>query len=602
MSASASASRVDLARWLIRQTRGLLGPLALSTASRVVGRLLGASVLVLAAAALVRIATGFGYGFEPLRPQPDFVWVGGDASGPAPSAPVVGIDLVPLVVAIVALSLAKAGLRYLEHYSGHWVAFTALQRLRELLFARLVPQAPAATSGRASAELTERATRDIDRIEVFFAHTIPPVVASVVVPLVALSWLATAVDPGLAGILAVFMAVALVAPFVFARSSWAASRGELEARGRVATHVADDLQGIREVLAFEAEGRRLVSLDALHDEASGAQRRVARSIALRQAVDRALWGGALLALLLAGRPADQVVLAVAVLFGLWLANAGADDFAAGLDAAFAACERVRSVCEAAPAVADRGSSTLEGAGGVAVELDRVSFSYGQDAGVALSDVSARFEPGRWHYVAGASGSGKSTLAALLIRAWDRASGRILLEGAPIEELSLDALRRVVAVVDQRPVLFPGTVASNLRLGRPEAPETDLAEALRIVDLDGAGATLAEGLDTVVGERGSGLSGGQVQRLAIARALVAGPRVLVLDEALSQLDADTATTVRERLAALPSAPTIIEITHRVDIVPDDADVLVVDRGRLVEHGTAGELRTRGGAFERLLARG
>ncbi|ALJ19209.1 hypothetical protein AOA12_04555 [Microbacterium sp. No. 7] len=556
-----------MTRWLVGHTRRLLPPLVLATLARIVGHLLGVAVIVLAALSLVRIAAG-------------------------DDVPVAG-----LVAAIVAMSLVKALLRYLEHYAGHWVAFTALQRLRELLFARLVPQAPAATTGRASAELTERATRDIDRIEVFFAHTFPPVVASVVVPAVALTWFAIVIDAGLAAIVAAFLAVALALPFLGARTAWAAARSAAAARGRLATHVADDVQGLREVLAFTAEDARRAGLERLGDEVARGSARVGRTVAVRLLLERMLWGGCLVALLLSGAAPGDVVAAVALLVALWLGGVSTDDFATGLDAAFSACERVQRIVEAAPLVRDEGRARLAD-GILSVELDDVTFRYPDRDEPALSHVSVRFDGGGWHRVAGVSGSGKSTLASLLVRGWDPDGGRILLGGTDLPALPLDAVRGAVAVVDQRPVLFTGTVASNLRLARPEADDEELRAALHAVGLDDA---LADGLRTTVGERGTTLSGGQLQRLALARALVARSRVLVLDEALSQLDAGTAQTVRERLEHAASGTTVIEITHRTDVIPDDATVTVVDRGEVVEHGAAGALRTGGGPFARLSLR-
>nr|MBP8921836.1 ABC transporter ATP-binding protein [Micropruina sp.] len=154
-------SRIGLTRWLIGHTRRLVPVLGVAVVARIAGQLMGVALLVLAADAIARTSSG------------------------------TAVSLPGLVGLLAAVALGKALLRYLEHYAGHWVAFTALQRLRELFFDRLIPQAPAATTGRAGAELTERATRDIDRIEVFFAHTLPPAVAAVAVPGVALAWLAS---------------------------------------------------------------------------------------------------------------------------------------------------------------------------------------------------------------------------------------------------------------------------------------------------------------------------------------------------------------------------------------------------------------------------
>lgn len=572
-------SRRTLTAWLFRHTSGLLPMLGASTVARIVGNLLNVAILVIAVRALLSAASG------------------------------ASEHLLRLALTVIALAAVKAVLRYLEQFTGHWVAFTALQRLRVLFFSRLVPQAPAATSGRASAELTERATRDIDRIEVFFAHTFPPVIASVVVPAITLVWFGIAVDPLLACLIAGFLTVALLLPFLSATATWRVSRDIAEERGRVATHVADDVQGVREVLAFEAEDSRLATLADADSALAEAQRGLGSVVGIRLAVEHLLRAACLAALLLSGRPVEDVVIAVAVLFGLWFKNAGTDDFATGLDAAFAACDRVRSVVEAPPAVADMGTGAVPGGGGVSVEFAGVSFTYPGARTPALTEVTTTFAAGGWHAIVGVSGSGKSTVASLLTRSWDPDAGEIRLAGAPIPTLSLEALREAVALVDQRPTLFPGTLAENLRLARTDATDAELEAALQDVCL--GPESLPDGLETEVGERGTTLSGGQLQRVALARALVAEPRLLVLDEALSQLDAATARTVRSRLVARfraranaggeVSGPTVIEITHRADEVAEHGGVSVIDRGALVESGTADELLARRGAFARLALR-
>ena len=226
-------SRIGLTRWLIGHTRRLVPVLGVAVVARIAGQLMGVALLVLAADAIARTSGG------------------------------AAVSLPGLVGLLAGVALGKALLRYLEHYAGHWVAFTALQRLRELFFDRLIPQAPAATTGRAGTELTERATRDIDRIEVFFAHTFPPAVSAVAVPALALGWLATATDGLLAAAVAPFVAaIVLVVPLLSHRATWHAAREVADARGAVAAHLGDDIQGVREVLAF---GAREARLDGLAD-------------------------------------------------------------------------------------------------------------------------------------------------------------------------------------------------------------------------------------------------------------------------------------------------------------------------------------------------
>lgn len=565
-------SRLELARWLVGHTRRLLPPLGVSVVARIASQLLGVALLVIAAAAVVRAAAGE------------------------------AVPIGPLVLWLVAIALAKALLRYLEHYAGHWVAFTALQRLRELLFARLVPQAPAATQGRAGAELTARATRDIDRVEVFFAHTLPPAVSAVVVPAAALVWLAVAVDARLALVLAPFMLAALCLPLLASGATWRTARRVAAARGAISARVGDDIQGTREVLALGVQRIRLRALDAADGALAEARAASGRVQAARAGATVLLQGLSLVAIALVGASAGagRVELAVALAVGvaLWGPARGIDDFATSLDASFAAAERVRGIIDAPPAVTDPADPVPAPAGGD-VEVRDVTVRHGER--VVLDGVGARFAAGRWSVVVGVSGSGKSTLASLLLRARDPEGGSVRLGGADIRTLALDDLRARVGIVPQRPTTLTGSIADNLRLAAPDAPDDLLHEALAAAGLDDWIATLPRGLGTPMPARGAGLSGGQLQRLALARALVARPDVLILDEALSQLDGATAARVRSRLRARHAGLTVIEITHRVDLVPDDAPVVVLDAGRVVQSGRAGDLRAAPGAFTRLESR-
>ncbi len=575
-AAPATPTRWELTRWLVGHTRALLPALGLSAVCRVVNQLLAVALLVMVADALGRAAAGQ------------------------------QVDGWALAGGLALVALAKAALRYLEHYAGHWVAFTALARLREFFFARLVPRAPAATQGRAGAELTERATRDIDRVEVFFAHTFAPAVSAVLVPTVVLGWLAVAVDPRLALAILPFLAAVLVVPLLWGRGTWQGARTVAARRGEIAARLGDDIQGVREVLGFGIAEQRLAGLAAADRQLGAARSAAGWNQGFRAASLILLETIGLIVVLAVGfaqeLPAEQVVVGLAVAIGLWPPARGIDDFVAGLDAAFAAAARVHEVTDSVPLVTEAEEPAAEPHGDpVAVSLDHVSLRYSGSETLALDQVSVGFLAGGHSCVAGVSGSGKSTLAGLLLRGWDPTAGTVRLHGTDLRELSLEQVRRRIGLVPQHPTLLSGSLADNLRLATPDATDRQLREALAVAGLTGWLDGLPEGLETPVSERGLNVSGGQLQRVALARALVAAPEVLVLDEALSQLDAATATAVRRNLAAHRTGLTTIEITHRADLIGDDTFVVVLDGGRLVEQGTAGALRVAGGAFVHLEAR-
>lgn len=616
----ATARRREITGWLIGQTRGLLAPLGLAVIARVLGQLLGVALFVVAASLLIR------------------------AAGPQLSGQSVGIGVA--VAALAGMAIAKALLRYAEHYAGHYVAFTSLQRLRDAFFARLIPQAPAATQGRAGAELTSRATSDIDRIEVFFAHTLPPAVSAVAVPAIALTWLAVAVDPRLALTLTVAVAALLALPLLTRRGAVDSADAVARVRGQIAERLGDDVQGMREILGFGIAEQRFDGLARVEAARTTAAAQVGASQATRAGLSVLLQGGGLIAVLLVGADIGAspaaIMTALAVGIGLIGPARGFEDYITGLDNAFAATARIREIIDAAPAVTDSASSTSatapaatgdapeseaapdpgapasrSGAGasrsgaaasrsgaaaslrGVAegVEFDDVTFGYDPNAGPrALDGVTLHAEAGTWTHIVGVSGSGKSTLAGLLLRGWDPESGVVRLAGTDVRELPLAELRSRISLAPQRPTTLRGTLRENLTLAAPDATDEQNAEALTLAGLPDWAERLAE----PVGARGQSISGGQLQRLSLARALLPNPQVLIIDEGLSQLDAETAAEVRQRLQSIENL-TIIEITHRADLIDDTAAVWVLDLGTVVESGTAGQLRSRTGPFQRLEAR-
>jgi ATP-binding cassette subfamily B protein len=224
-----------------------------------------------------------------------------------------------------------------------------------------------------------------------------------------------------------------------------------------------------------------------------------------------------------------------------------------------------------------------------IQAESVSFSYPTRPGeTVLDDLSFTVQPGEMVAVVGPSGAGKSTLLDLLQRFYDPAGGRIALGGVALEDMTLDSVRAMVGFVPQDPVLFAGTLRENLIYGAPGADEAALERSLRLAHATEFVDGLADGLETRVGEGGVGLSGGQRQRLAIARALLVDPQVLLLDEATSALDAQSEEHIRQSMAELKGACTIVVIAHRLSTVRQADRILVLQDGRLLASGTHDEL--------------
>lgn len=235
-----------------------------------------------------------------------------------------------------------------------------------------------------------------------------------------------------------------------------------------------------------------------------------------------------------------------------------------------------------------------------VRLDHVSFAYDERGGEALSDIDLTVPAGTTLAVVGATGSGKTTLGYLVARLYDPTSGRVLIDGHDLRDLSSETRSDLVGVVSQETHLLHATVAENLRFAKPDATDDELRAAARAAQIDDLISRLPDGYETLVGERGYRFSGGERQRLAIARIVLRDPPVLVLDEATSALDTRTELAVQEALDALSADRTTVAIAHRLSTIAGADQIAVVDHGRIVELGTHDELAAAGGAYAALLA--
>ncbi|MFJ8148736.1 ABC transporter ATP-binding protein [Streptomyces sp. NPDC096048] len=504
---------------------------------------------------------------------------------------------------LVALALTRALTTWREMDLSHDLAYRVLAALRVRVFDGLARSAPARIAGRRSGDLAATAMADVEALEFFYAHTTAQLLASGAV-FTGGSVLLALVEPWLLAAVLPVAALLAAAPFADARARTARGGRTRTAVAALSADTVETVDGLRELLAFGGLAEHRRRLAERGRQVGDAQRAEAGWEAVAAAVRDLLIVVAVLGVVAAaaqsvtsGRlhgawaPA-AMALALSVL-GPVAESARALSQAVALRAAAVRVDAaVKAPALAPPPLAPRPLPP----GPLGVRLHRVRFDYGGRP--VLNGVDLTVHPGRTLALVGASGAGKSTCAHLLARFWDPAAGAVQLlpaDGDPVDvrEVSDQELRRAVVLVGQDTPLFHGTLAENLRLAAPDADDRSLAEAARLCGVDRIAP-----LDTLVGERGATLSGGQRARIALARALLVRPRVLVLDESTAHLDnsgdAELASALRQE------GRTTIVIAHRPATIRRADRIAVLEDGLVTEEGTWEELTSRpGGALDRVL---
>jgi thiol reductant ABC exporter CydC subunit len=514
------------------------------------------------------------------------------------------VDLSLLITGVRFFAISRAGLRYAERYVNHKATFRILTRLRVWLYTAIEPLAPARLSATHSGDVLTRLVADMETLENFYLRVLIPPFAAAIVTGVTL-WLLGSFDVRLAWVLLGFVLLTGVAlPLASRRMSKGAAADAVALRSDLNVALLDLLQGMPDLLAYGQEGAQRARVEALSDELHRQQERLA--------LVRGVSGG--LALLLTGL-AGLSVLALAMplvssgqVDGVFLALFPLATIAAfeaiqplaqslqWLEISRGAAERIFALIDTPPAVAEGEPGSpysqpkLEGGGQgggqgeprsrqaepcdgqaqdcesaahapLGIDLRDVWFRYAEGEPWVLEGLSLCVEPGAKVAITGPNGAGKSTIANLLLRFWEVEGGSIEVGGVNLREMSTDQVRALFSVVPQHTHLFNATIRDNLYLADPHASDEQLAAACRMAQLHDFIAALPQGYDTVIGENGLRLSGGERQRLAVARAVLKGAPILILDEATSQLDALNERALLESLGPFMQGRTTLVITHR-----------------------------------------
>ncbi|SEF86311.1 ABC transporter transmembrane domain-containing protein [Billgrantia desiderata] len=513
-----------------------------------------------------------------------------------------------VMLAVVSVLAGASALRY---YQVSWIGERLAADLRRQVFDHLLELEPAYFESadrrdRGAAEIASRLTADTSVLQTLFGSSISLALRNLVMLLGAVT-LMLVTQPWLSALVLIGIPATLLPILWFGRRVRRLSRHSQDRVAELGRYASEALDGIRTVQAFshEAIDRRDYGERAEQAFATAVVRTRQRAwltaaamLTVFAAVGLMLWQGG--QAVLAGE-ISAGELSAFVFYAVLAAGAVATlaEVAGDVQRAAGAAERLLELLDAEPGITPPAvpaalPSPLRGE----IRLEGVSFTYSGRETPALDSLDLEIRSGERVALVGPSGAGKSTLFALLLRFHDPDRGRVLLDGIDLREFDPKALRAGLGLVAQEPVLFTGTVADNLRYGKPDASLDELRAAARDANALGFVEALPQGFDTELGPGGVQLSGGQRQRLAIARALLKNPSVLLLDEATSALDAESERLVQQALDRLMAGRTSLVIAHRLATVTAADRLLVFDDGKLVAAGRHGELLERSPLYRHL----
>ncbi len=501
---------------------------------------------------------------------------------------------------------ASALLVFCRSFVMHVLGEKIILELRRSIFSRLQMLSLSYFDSRQTGEIMSRVTNDSEVVESFVNHAADTLISDVI-KLFAMVTVMFIVSPTLAAIALVPVPILFVLAFRFSKRVRPLYRRIRERLADINAGIQERISGIRVVKSFAREeyeyGRFDAEASSYYDARVNAVKQWASffpqvDLLVRSGIV-AIWAvGALLVM------RGQTTMGTLVMFHSYLGMlyepvgnlARINDT---IQRSLAAAERIFEVVDEQPAIQDAPDAVKIGRIQGRVELENVSFRY-EDGEEVLKEVSLTAEPGQIVALVGRSGAGKTSIVNLIPRFYDPIAGRVLIDGTDIRTVTQASLRRQVAMVLQDTFLFNGTVSENIRYGKLEATDEEVREAARIANAEEFILEMPSGYETEIGERGIKLSGGQKQRLAIARAVLADPRILILDEATSSVDSESEYLIHRAMDRLMEGRTTFVIAHRLSTIKHAGQIIALEHGRIVEAGDHSTLLDADGVYSQMYA--
>jgi len=519
-----------------------------------------------------------------------------------------GVGSLALPIALIAVVMGLRGA--FEHWRtmiAHETAARVQKKLRRVIYDKIAALGPGTIGRKRSGALTLSLVDGVEQLETYFGQFLPQFLIALLTPFLIFAAVAF-IDLPVATVMLGFALLALFAPALWHRLDVAHSLGRQKAYAAFAAEFLDSIQGLATLKAF---GQSKARGDKLEIEARDLFQRtmwvLATNVLARGITDSAIASGAAAALAVGAVRVQSGAMALTSL--LIILMLGVEIFRPMRElrsvlhqgmVGMSAAQGIYQILDDRPIVADAPPATLPSPLAPSIAFERVRFRYPGTRRTVHDGLEFRAAPGERIGIVGPSGGGKSSIVRLLLRFYDPDEGTIRIGGHDLRHLSFDQIRSMISVVNQDTFLFHGTVEDNIRMGRPDATEADVQAAAQAANIHDFVMTLPQGYRTIVGEKGIKLSGGQRQRVAIARALLRDTPILVLDEALSAVDAENEAVIQAALDRLMRGRTTLVLAHRLSSVIDCDRILVLDQGRVAESGRHEELMKAGGVYAGLMA--